>query len=81
MLRRVLGQRHAGDIDVAAAIGGVGEQRLDGGAPLLLLGVLLVGGHQRHVVGVAERQVALARVDVARLLAIAAGGLVRQVGL
>ena len=81
LVRRMLGQRHARDVDVAAAIVGVGEQRLDGGAPFLLLGVLLVLGHQRHVVGVAERDIALAREDVARLLAVAAGGLLGQVGL
>ena len=38
----VPGQRHAGDVDVCAALGPVGEQKLDRSRPFLLLGRLRV---------------------------------------
>src|SRR5690606_12886916 len=60
---------------MAAAIVGVGEQHLDRLSPGLLLRVL---EHQRDIVGVADSEVALARVDIARLLAITTGRLMRQ---
>src|SRR5262245_62576862 len=66
---------------MTAAIVDVGKERLDGGAPTLLFGVLLVARHKGHVIGVATSQVAFARVNVARLFAVAAGRLVRQICL
>ena len=57
----------------------VGRITLVAVGPGLALGFLVV--HQRPVIGVADADVALAGRDVARGLAVAAGGLLRQIGL
>ena len=79
LVGRVLGQQHAGEIDVGAAAFEGRQDHLGGFRPRLLLGVVV--HHQRPVIGVADADVALAGRDVARGFAVAARGLLRQVGL
>ena len=55
------------------------QDHLGGFRPRLLLGVVV--HHQRPVIGVADADVALAGRDVARGFAVAARGLLRQIGL
>src|SRR5713226_2816455 len=62
----------------AAALEGR-QDHLGSLGPRLLVRFLVV--HQRPVIGVADAEVALAGGDVARGLAVAARGLLRQVGL
>ena len=81
LVRRVFRHHRAGDVDVRAAVVGVGEQDVDGVRPLLLLGLLIVLEHHAHVVGVADGDVALAGIDALDLEPVVAGGLARQVGL
>ena len=75
-IRRVRRQRHAGDVDVRAAVSRVRENHFDGVGPWLLLGRFL---HRHHVVGVADGDVAQPGLHVAHLLAVAASGLARQI--
>ena len=75
----MLGQQHAGEIDVGAAALEGRQDHLGGFRPRLLLGIVV--HHQRPVIGVADADVALAGRDVARGFAVAAGGLLRQIGL
>src|SRR5690606_37037324 len=81
---RVPGDRGAADVDVGAAVRGAGEGRADHPdrlAPLVLLAAGLGVLHPPHVVGVGDADVADAGEDVAGHVAVAAGGLARQVGL
>src|SRR3546814_13503292 len=80
---RVARDRRAADVDVGAAAVG-GEHRadhLDRLAPLVLLGAGLGVLHAPDVVGVGDADVADAGEDVAGHVAVAAGGLARQVVL
>ena len=63
-----------------AAIAGVGEQDLDRGRPVLLLGLFVVGCIMADIVGVADGDIAFAGEDRLGLHPVAAGGLARQIG-
>ena len=79
LVRRVLGEQHAGEVDVGAAALEGRQDHLGRFRPRLLLGFVV--HHQRPVIGVADADVAFAGRDVARGFAVAAGGLLREIGL
>ena len=81
-IRRVLGNRCPGYIDVGASALGAGERRpyhLDGFPPLVCIGTRFSILHTTNVVGVGDADVADPAQNVARNVAIPAGRFTRQI--